>query len=82
MATKFKVTAETTLGALDQWMGLRPSITTTRVRQSIVNPVTRTRGYRAIFEISNEVPVMGDSADSLAEALDSAVRHVEDLFPL
>lgn len=82
MKTRFEVTEETTLKDLDHWMDLRPSITDVRIRRPKGDPVTPTRGYRAIFEISNETPVMGEPKDSLADALNSAVSHVEDLFPL
>lgn len=79
---RFTVTNSTTLEALDEWMALRPNIDAARLRRPKGDPVDPPRGYRAIFEFTNETPVMGESKPSLVEALDSAVAHVEELFPL
>lgn len=79
---RFVVTEHTTLEDLDRWMELRPNIETARLRRPKGDPVSPTRGYRAIFEVTNESPIMGESGVSLVEALRSAVSHVEELFPL
>ena len=79
---RFSVTETTTLVELDNWMGLRPNIETAKIIRPKGDSLDPTRGYRAIFEVSNNSSVIGESSSSVVKALDSAVSHIEELFPL
>jgi hypothetical protein len=80
--SKLKVTNNTTLGDFNQWMELRPNIKSARLRRPNGDLASPTRGFRVFFDLTNGSPVMGGSKESLIEAIDSAVTHIEDLFPL
>jgi hypothetical protein len=79
---RFIVTDDTTMRDLYKWMDLRPTLKTVRIRKPNGDPVSPTRGYRVIFEITNDTPVMSEPQPSMVEALNSAVANVEDLLPL
>ena len=76
------VTGSTTLSDLDNWLERKPNVVLIRLKRPNEASNTTNLGYRAVAElVGNEPAIIGESSESLVEAISAMVDCVEVLFP-